>query len=91
MSKDPVDVARLLITAMGHDNGCKFEPCVEKLYHLSAAVLAMQGEGCEFTAKDIEEAVAGEQTEREEHFASFAGWPEVSRWLNMIFDECVVL
>lgn len=84
---NPKEVALELVSVMGHDSDCTYEPTEAQLMALTGAVETMMSEeGIVFDSQLCLELAAGEESEVRERWDGARGWKELDAMLGQIFD-----
>lgn len=83
---DPKEVALILVSAMGTDNGVVYSPSEKLLLELTGAVETMMSSGLRFSSEICDELVAGELGELEQKYGSYDGYKKLNAALDAIFD-----
>ena len=86
MTKSVVEVVNELVTKMGADNNCTFEPTEHQLKVLRIGVEQMLEAGCTFTEDDVQTLVAGEETKRILTMSKYDGFGTTNYALGEIFN-----
>lgn len=80
-------IASELIREMGRDNGCSFAYTDDQYRRMVEAVGKMRQSGVAWSEKDIGEIAAGEETERDQKYSGYDGYPNLSKVMDEIFDN----